>query len=115
MSDEEEFWKAIHAADFTQPESITHKVYYDAMTGKIIEITTEQLEHEYITVSFEESVAVHNGKYKVRNQKLHNLAFSTVNVLCLEQKESGKFNTIKNNMLILTDESIKDSDRYDTK
>lgn len=115
MTNDEEFWKAINDADFTQPEPITHKVYYDAQTGKIIEITTEEREHEFITVSFEESVAVENGKYKVRNGQLYNVAFSNIDVLNLEMKENGRFKTVKNNMLLLDDNSIEDTDSYDTK
>lgn len=114
MSDEDEFWKAIAASDFTPPDPIEHKIYYDAK-GNITKCTIEDLDGEYIVVDKDTFVAIQTGKYKVKNGELYNISLSNIDVLYLEKASDGKFKTLKNNMLILADDSITDGDFYVSK
>jgi hypothetical protein len=114
MSNDDEFWKAIADTDFTQPPPITHKIYYNSK-GFVIDVTTEEKDGDYITVDFQQSVAVQNGKYKVKDGVLYNVSLSGEDNLFLEKAEEGKFKTLKNDMLILADESITEKDFYVSK
>lgn len=116
MLDEDEFWKAIADTDFTTPEPVKHKIYYDAK-GNIIDFTIEDRKDsgDYIEVDQQTFLSAQMGKYKIKNGELINMALSNIDALYLEKSKEGKFKTLKNNMLILADGSITDRDYYVSK
>lgn len=114
MSNEDEFWKALADSAFVAPLPIEHKIYYDAK-GNITDCTIEDKDGDYIIVDLDAFIAIQMGKYKVKNGEIHNMSLSSINTIYLEKVEDGNFKTVKNNMLILADDSITERDSYVSK
>lgn len=113
--EEQEFWKGMAMADFTVHIPVKHKVYFDAKTCKILEVTTEDRDHEFIEIEDDMVFGVVTNQFEIKNCKLVRVFDRDRNRLQLEQTENGRFKTMKNDMLIMADGSITETDSYDNK
>lgn len=66
----DEFWKAVADVDWSVPPQIEYRIYYDAVTGQILDYTTESRSGEFIVVD-KETFTRHRFEPRVKDGKLH--------------------------------------------
>ena len=65
----DEFWKAVAAVDWSPPPEIEYRVYYDIVTGQVLDYTNDRRPGDYILVD-RETFHRHRFDVTVENEKL---------------------------------------------
>lgn len=104
----EEFIEALNGfvhVPFVPP---TNKAYYDKK-GKILEVTTEERDGDFIVLEDEwASVSVSPDWYRIIDRQLFRADVCDLIVLQFEKDDNGDYRTIKDDMLFLDKDSGED-------
>lgn len=108
-----EFIKACAEFKPEAPIKTIWKVYYDKKSGKVLDVTplTRYMEH-YIVVeeAMAHAVSVIPNEYRVKEETLIRASMADTNTLQLDKLQTGKFKTLKDDMIFI---DMNGEDSYD--